>query len=98
MTTPPERYAALRALESGLKAALEDAARDVVNYRRMTSAKAFEPAWGSLIFALGKPSINLPTEALIEWAQKHMPHEVIPEHTEIIPATVRAVPDQNVER
>lgn len=89
MSTPPEQYAALRALAHGINEALTSAARNVVSFRKLTGARSFDTPYGSIVFTRAQPSIVLPPAELLLWAQEHMEWEVIPEHQETVPATVR---------
>lgn len=86
---PIDKYAALRALEHGISGAVAVAAEEVEQLRKLTRAKSFESDWGSISVTTPKPTISYDPAALLEWAQAHMPHEVIPEHTEVVPAAVR---------
>jgi hypothetical protein len=88
---PVEKYAALRALELGIGAAVAAAAMEVVEYRKQTRAKGFESDWGTIEFRSNDAKVQFNTPKLIAWAQEHMPHEIIPEHTEEVtfPAALR---------
>jgi hypothetical protein len=88
---PVEKYAALRALELGIGAAVAVAAMEVAEYRKKTRSRGFESDWGTIEFRKNDAHLQFNTTKLIAWAQQHLPHEVIPEHTEevIVPAAAR---------
>jgi hypothetical protein len=86
---PTDKLAAIRALIFGLQQAQKAAEEQVRAFRDLTGAKAFQTPFGKLEFRSNPPKIRFDESRLLAWAQKYMAHEVIPEHTITIPATVR---------
>lgn len=83
MTTlnPAERYAALKLLDHGLKAALATAASEAEAYRQSVRAKSLETDWGTVTVARRKPSIRFDERRLIEWCEDNLPdlvHKSVP--------------------
>jgi hypothetical protein len=73
----------------GLNALLPKLNAEVLAYRRTTKSKAFNADFGEITFRRNLPQIKFFKGMLLEYAQEYYPHEVIPEHTEVIPASVR---------
>lgn len=87
---PVDKLAALQALSQGVTAAIVTAKAEVAAYRQVTRAKGFESAWGEIAFVKNPAKILYGNPMLlVEWAEEHLPHEVIPEHTVTVPAAVR---------
>ena len=77
MMTPVERYAALKLLETGLKAALVAAADEADAYQRQIRAKALETDYGTVTLARRKPTIVVTDDAgLIAWCEDELPNLV----------------------
>ncbi|WP_040281666.1 hypothetical protein [Tessaracoccus massiliensis] len=79
MTTlnPAERYAALKLLESGLKAALADAVEAAEEYRQAVGAKSLESRFGDVSITRRKPTAAVDEAALLAWAEEHAPHIIV---------------------
>lgn len=86
---PAEQLAALRALRHGLDAQITQVEERVREFRWHVSAHSFDTNWARVTFRPNPQKINYDTDRLLAWASVHMPHEVVPEHTVTIPATVR---------
>ena len=79
MTTlnPAERYAALKLLEAGLKAALADAAAEADEYRQQVRARSLETDYGTVSVTRRGPTLVVTDEAaLIAWCDDEMPNLV----------------------
>jgi hypothetical protein len=85
---PVDVLANVRALIFGLTESLQGLQDDVARYRSETRAKGFETDWGAVSFRKNPPKIKFNSK-LLAWAEENMPHEVIPDHVETIPASVR---------
>ena len=75
---PAERYAALKLLEAGLKAALIDAAAEADAYRQQVRARSLDTDWGTVTVAKRKPSLVVTSEqGLIDWCVENLQNIVI---------------------
>lgn len=86
---PTDKLAAIRALVFGLQQAQRAAEEQVRAFRDLTGARSFQTPFGKLEFRSNPPKVRYDDARLLAWAQKYMAHEVVPEHTVTIPATVR---------
>lgn len=71
---PADRYAALKLLESALKAELSTAAEEAESYRREVGAKALETSCGDVAITRRKPQPIIDPAALLAWAETDAPH------------------------
>jgi hypothetical protein len=86
---PADKLAAVRALIAGLNALVPKLNAEVLAYRRTTKSKAFSADFGEITFRRNPPKIKFYKDDLLELARAYYPHEVIEEHTVVVPASVR---------
>jgi hypothetical protein len=79
-----ERLMALKALQVGVNAAVEEATREVDALREATSSKSFDTRFGTLVLTAPKPTIQFAVVDLHRWVKDNLPHEYIPAHTETV--------------
>jgi hypothetical protein len=74
--TSAERLAALKAIQSAIGDAIDQATKDVELTRAMTGAKSFDTRIGTVSWTVRKPTVTFDDAALLVWAKENMPHEV----------------------
>jgi hypothetical protein len=91
---PAEQYLALKAIQSGLAAALKVVERQVDEVRQVFGSKSFDSQLGTLGLTITKPKVGkFDRAALLSIAREQYPHEVTEAWIEHVPA----VPAHDIE-